>query len=74
MTSIRPPRTRGGGRQPAQPAGQQPARGALATGHGATPRAGPLSGKDLLPARQHHGHRPRTWPVRHVAGAQDCPR
>ena len=41
MTLMRPPRTRGGGRQPALPAGQQPVRGALATGHGATPRVGP---------------------------------
>ena len=74
MTSMRPPRTRGGGRQPALPAGQQPAPGAPATGHGATPRAGPVSGKGLPPARQHHGHRPRTWLDRSVAGAQDCPR
>jgi hypothetical protein len=36
----------GGGRQPALPAGQQPARGALATGHrGPMPRR-PVSGKD----------------------------
>jgi hypothetical protein len=27
----------------------------------------------LPPARQHHGHRPRTWLDRYVAGAQDCP-
>jgi hypothetical protein len=47
MTLMRPPRTRGGGRQPALPAGQQPMRGALATGHGgATPRVGPVTGKD----------------------------
>jgi hypothetical protein len=45
MTSMRPPRTRGGGRQPALPAGQQPARGALATGHGATPRVGPRAAR-----------------------------
>ena len=37
----------GGGRQPALPAGQQPARGALATrARRATPHAGPVSGKD----------------------------
>jgi hypothetical protein len=74
MTLMRPPRTRGGGRQPVLPAGQQPVRGALATGHGAAPRAGPVSGKDFPPARQHHGHRPCTCPDRSVAGAQDCPR
>jgi hypothetical protein len=46
---VRPPRTRGGGRQPALPAGQQPARGALATGTGplrVSGFAGPVSGKD----------------------------
>src|SRR6478752_9628675 len=35
----------------------QPARGAPATGHRATPRVGPVSGKGPPPARQHHGHR-----------------
>jgi hypothetical protein len=34
--SPRPPRTRGGRRQPALPVGQHPARGAPATGRGAT--------------------------------------
>jgi len=46
MTSMRPPRTRGGGRQPALSAGQQPARGALATGHGGRAARRPVSGKD----------------------------
>jgi hypothetical protein len=52
----------GGGRQPALPAGQQPARGTLATGHGgATPRVGPER-QGLPPARQHHGTDPgRGW-------------
>jgi hypothetical protein len=43
---VRPPRTRGGGRQPALPVGQQPARGALATGHGGPTPHRPVSGKD----------------------------
>ena len=38
---VRPPHTRGGGRQPALPAGQQPARGALATGTGPRRASGP---------------------------------
>ena len=46
--------------------------GHRAQGHAA--RAGPVMRQGLPPARQHHGHRPRTWPVRHVAGAQDRPR
>ncbi len=49
---VRPPRTRGGGRQPALPVGQQPARGALATGHGGSTPYRPVSGKDC--------HRPGT--------------
>ena len=64
-----------GGRQPARPAGQQPARAALATGHGGPRRARrPGERQGLPPARQHHGHRPRTWPDRSAAGAHDCPR
>ena len=47
MTLMRPPRARaGGGRQPALPAGQQPAPGALATGHGGHAARRPVSGKD----------------------------
>ena len=63
---------RGGGRQPALPAGQQPARGALATGHGGHAAHRPGERQGLPPARQHHGHRPRTWLDRSVAGAQPC--
>jgi hypothetical protein len=36
----------GGGRQPALPAGHQPARGAWPLGTGGTPRVGPVRGKD----------------------------
>ena len=52
MTSMRPPRARGGGRQPALPAGQQPAPGALATGHGghAARRPGERQGLAAGPA------------------------
>ena len=60
----------GGGRQPALPAGQQPARGAPGTGGHAARRTDERQG--LLPARRHHGHKPPTWLDRSGAGAQDC--
>ena len=44
--------------------------GHRARGHAAH-RPGERQG--LPPARQHHGHRPRTGPGRSLAGAQDCP-
>jgi hypothetical protein len=70
---MRPPRTWGGGRQPALPAGQQPARGALGAGTGPR-RASARERQGLPPTQQHPGHRPRTWLDRYVARAQDCPR
>ena len=50
-----------GGRQPALPAGQQPARGALTSGRGGHATRWPGERQGLPPAWQHHGHRPRTW-------------
>jgi hypothetical protein len=57
MPSMRPPRTRGGRRQPALPVGQHPARGVpghRARGHAAR-RPGQRQGTAVGP--QHHGHR-----------------
>jgi hypothetical protein len=59
--------------EPALPAGQQPARGALATGaRRATPRVGSVSGKDCRPPGSTTGTDPGTWQDRSVAGAQPC--
>lgn len=70
---VPPPRTRGGGRQPALPAGQQPARGALAIGKGPR-RASARERQGLAAAPAATRAQTRTWLDRYVAGAQDCPR
>jgi hypothetical protein len=72
MTSMRPPRTGAAAGSPRCPPGNSQREAPRPPGTGPR-RAGPVGGKGLPPARLHHGHRPRTWPDRHVAGAQDPP-
>src|SRR4029077_8615821 len=52
----------------------QPARGAPATGHRATPRARPGARQGLAAGPAAPQAQTRTWLDRYVASAQDCPR
>ena len=64
------------GRRQTARAARRATASARRPGHRARgPRRAPARERQgLPPARQHHGHRPRTWLDRSVAGAQDCPR